>query len=144
MLSINQLAWVANVLVSTVSGGAVGGHRPAGAQGTSPPLCEGGIITSLVCRGHHLPGVEGHPLSRETTGLGAPASSLWASQSEVAGRVAGGIGHIAGKGHASLDFQGTSNYFFHFLEPLCNARAPFPLLTCFWRCTGFCNLCSMV
>lgn len=29
MLSINQLAWVANVLVSTVSGRAVGVHRPA-------------------------------------------------------------------------------------------------------------------
>jgi len=29
MLSINQLAWVANVLVSTVSGRAVGVRRPA-------------------------------------------------------------------------------------------------------------------
>lgn len=82
MLSINQLAWVANVLVSTVSGGAVGGHRPAGAQGTSPPLYEGDIITSLVWRGHHL--------SSATKGLEATASSLWASQSKGAGRVAGG------------------------------------------------------
>lgn len=136
MLSINQLAWVANVLVSTVSGGAVGGHRPAGAQGTSPPLYEGDIITSLVWRGHHL--------SSATMGLEATASSLWASQSKGAGRVAGGIGHIAGEGHASLDFQGTFNYFFQFLEPLCNTWEPFPLLRCFWRCTGFRNLCSMV
>lgn len=100
-------------------------------------------LPSLVGRGHHLPGVEGHPLSSETTGLGTTAGSLWASHSEGAGREAGGIGHIAGKGHASLGFQGTFNYFFHFLGPLCNTRAPFPLLICFWRCTSFHNLCSM-
>lgn len=107
MLSINQLAWVANVLVSTVSGGAVGGHRghhlPCSKEASSP-LWWGGDIT--------FPEWRGHPLCSETTGLGATAGSLWASQSEGAEGVAGGIGHIAGKGRASLDFQGTFNFFF--------------------------------
>lgn len=81
MLSINQLAWVANVLVSTVSGGAVGGHSPAGAQGTSP-------------RGHSHLCVEGTSPSLSS----APARSLWASHSQGAGSMAGGMGPIAGKG----------------------------------------------
>lgn len=44
MLSINQLAWVANVPVSTVSGRAVGVCRPA-------VRCEGGITSSMPLAG---------------------------------------------------------------------------------------------
>lgn len=86
MLSINQLAWVANVLVSTVSGGAVGGHRghhlrdtvTSAVEGTSPSLC-----------------------SAPALGLPQPGSR----------EQAGGVGPIAGKGHVSLDFQDTFNSF---------------------------------
>lgn len=146
MLSINQLAWVANVLVSTVSGGAVGGHRLVHGDITSP-------VTSLVGRGHHLPMWRGHPLSSGTTGLGTTASSLWASQSEGAGRVAGRIGHIAGKGHASLDFQAlliisftfwdlcvTHGHLSHFLYIFGDAQVSITCVPCLRQRLGSCSV----
>lgn len=80
MLSINQLAWVANVLVSTVSGRAEGVRRPA-----------------IRCE-------EGHRLSGATAAFGETNGSLWAS---LGGRKLGGwlMGWVpfSGKGCISLD-----------------------------------------
>lgn len=84
MLSINQLAWVANVLVSTVSGRAVGVCRSA-------IRCEEGIASLMPLAGFR--DTDGFPLRGRV------------------GSTAGGMGSSSGKGHTSPDLQGNFSDF---------------------------------